>query len=75
MTTSAIPDPEDPIVTFRFTADGTSWYQIFTRENNSQNRARFNALQLNRIPEPSTFVLSALGLLGLAFCGRRKRRA
>ncbi len=26
------------------------------------------------IPEPSTFILSALGLLGLAFVGRRRRR-
>ena len=74
VTTSAIPDPDDPIVTFRFTADGTSMYRIFTRENNSQNRARFNALQLNRIPEPSSFALATLGLLGLAFCGRRRRR-
>jgi hypothetical protein len=26
------------------------------------------------IPEPSTFALAALGLLGLAFCARRRRR-
>lgn len=74
VTTTAVADPDDPIVTFRFYADGTSMYRIFTRENNSQNRARFNALQLNRIPEPSTFVLAAFGLLGLVFCGRRSRR-
>jgi len=26
------------------------------------------------VPKPSTFVLAALGLLGLAFCARRRRR-
>ena len=26
------------------------------------------------VPEPSTFLLAALGLLGLGFCGRRRRR-
>jgi len=74
VTTSAIPDPVHSIVTFRFTSDGNSLYRIFTRENNGQNRARFNALQLTRIPEPSTFILSALGLVGLAFVGRKRRK-
>lgn len=72
VTTNAIPDPDDPIVTFRFTSDGTSMYRIFTRENNDTNQARFNALQLTRIPEPSTFLLAAFGLLGLVVAGRRR---
>jgi hypothetical protein len=29
---------------------------------------------LAKVPEPSTFLLAALGLLGLALCGRRRRR-
>lgn len=32
------------------------------------------ALRLTAVPEPSTFALSALGLLGLAFLGRRRQR-
>jgi len=30
--------------------------------------------QIQVVPEPSTFALAALGLLGLAFCGRRRKR-
>jgi hypothetical protein len=35
---------------------------------------RMNAFSFNVVPEPSTFLLAALGLLGLAACGRRRRR-
>jgi len=31
-------------------------------------------LRLTAVPEPSTFILSALGLPGLAFVGRRRRK-
>ena len=36
--------------------------------------AQVQALYSARIPEPSTFLLSALGLLGMAFVGWRRRR-
>ncbi len=34
----------------------------------------FDKISNATIPEPSTFVLFALGLLGLLGCGRRRRR-
>jgi len=36
-------------------------------------RLRFQEAAVSAIPEPSTFALAALGLLGLAFAGRRRR--
>jgi len=42
-------------------------------DNLTNGNGVFNALQLAAIPEPSTFVLAALGLLGLLAWGRRKR--
>lgn len=66
-------DPTNPITTFRFEADGTSLYSIFTRENSDQDHARFNGLQLVRvqIPEPATGLLAAMGV---AMLGLRRRR-
>jgi len=66
-------NPNDPIVTFRFFADGTRPYSIFTRENNANDRSRFNALQLVAvdIPEPASALLAALGATVL---GLRRRR-
>jgi len=52
ITTSAVPDPVDPISSFTFSTDGISDYHIFTRENNSANATRFNALRLTALPAP-----------------------
>ncbi len=34
----------------------------------------FDNVRLELVPEPSTFVLAVFGLLGLAFCGLRRRK-
>lgn len=35
-----------PASTFQFESDGAAAYEIFVRENNSQNRSRFNGIEL-----------------------------
>ncbi len=57
------------LVTSTFTADGTT--QGLYIEVIPNFPGHFNALQLRAIPEPSTFVLAALGLVGLGFNRRR----
>ncbi|MBI1375608.1 MAG: LEPR-XLL domain-containing protein, partial [Phycisphaera sp.] len=49
VTTSAVLDPDSPTSAFTFEANGTDDYKIFTRENNTQNASRFNALRLTRV--------------------------
>jgi|GEM_PF-6616059 len=65
----------DPAITFTFESDGVSAYDVFFRENNSNDRARLNAVSLRFIPvpEPSSIVLFILGLLGLVWHMRRKK--
>ena len=70
-TSTATADPNNPVVTFTFTSDGTSAYDIFVRENNSENRSRLNAVRITSVPEPSSTAL--LGLGGLALMLRRRR--
>ena len=79
-TTSFAPSPTDP---FTFTFDsslltenvGLGGIGIFTRENNGNNRARFNALQLVLVPEPATIAIwSLLGLVGVGLAWRRRRK-
>ena len=41
-----IPDPVDPAATFTFISDGASAYDVFVRENNTQDRSRLNAVRL-----------------------------
>lgn len=72
--TNAVESATDPIHTFTFSADGSSQYHIFTRENNDQGttggRTRFNALRLTLIPEPTSLLMfGAAGLLAV----RRRR--
>jgi len=72
-----MPHPTDP---FAFTFDSSTLddgFGIFTRENNSANRSRFNALQLTRviIPEPITMLAVGLGLAGLGGYVRKRSRA
>ena len=69
--TNVIPVPDGPAVTFRFTSNGSSAYDVFVRENNSQNRSRLNAVSLRFIPEPGGF---SLVLLGGALLSRKLRQ-
>lgn len=64
-TDNAIADPVNPAVDFTFTSDGTSRYDLYVRENNTENRSRLNAVRLTLIPEPSSalLVMSGFGLL------------
>jgi hypothetical protein len=69
---SVLGHPTDPAITFTFPSDGIGTYDVFLRENNTQNRMRINALTLALIPEPSTLTL-LLGLLAVRIV-RRKRQ-
>ncbi len=73
-TSSFTPDPTEPFRFFFDTSQVAPGFLIFTRENNDGNRARFNALRLTAVPEPSSYVLGLLGALGLAACVWRRRR-
>lgn len=67
---SGVSDSENPAGTFTFVADGSTQYHIFTREDNDNDRSRFNALRLTLIPEPASFLMfGAAGLLAV----RRRR--
>ena len=52
VSTSVSPHATDPAVSFQFTSDGTSAYDVFSRENNSSNRSRLNAVKLTYL-EPA----------------------
>ena len=74
-TSSFAPDPNEPFTFFFDTDDFNSSFGIFARENNSQNSARFNALQLELVPEPGTIAIwSLLGVVGLTFAWRQQKR-
>jgi hypothetical protein len=55
---------------YQFTADGTTVYELIFRENDANNRARFNGIVVrSAIPEPSSallFTFAGLGLIGVA---------
>lgn len=62
---------DSPAATFTFLSNGSAKYDVFLRENNSQNRSRLNAVRLTLIPEPSS--AGVLGLLGATLLIRRRR--
>ena len=72
ITANAIPHPTDPVSTFTFDSDGVARYDLFIRENNTQNRSRLNAVRLTLIPEPGSTML-ALGGIGVLLFRRRRR--
>lgn len=72
ITTSALPDPDDPIVTFRFISDGVSAYDVFVRENNGTQRTRLNAVRLTMIPAPAALP-AGLAMIGLIAARRRRK--
>jgi len=55
-----------------FTADAAT--QTLAMDPQGFGNSSFNAYQIRLIPEPSTFALAALGLLGLIGFGRRRRK-
>lgn len=68
-TTSFSASSNEPF-TFRFDSSSLiDGFGIFARENNSNDRSRFNALSLRQVEvsEPSVLALLGLGLLGLGF--------
>lgn len=56
--------------------DTISW--IYTNTDTDGSRARFMGVILDGlapvVPEPSTFAFAALGLIGLFFVGRRRKK-
>jgi hypothetical protein len=72
---SATSNAVNPLMTFLLVADGTTTYRVFTRENNTTNRSRLNAIRLTSIPEPATLALFGLGLAGIGAIRRKKLAA
>jgi len=60
-------------VSFQFESNGSSVAIDFVGGSGAQH-ASLNGFELTLVPEPSTFALSALGLLGLLACGQRRKR-
>jgi hypothetical protein len=75
--TTSFSGSESEPFTFRFDSSSLiNGFGIFARENNSNDRSRFNALSLRQVEvsEPSVLALLGLGLFGLGF-SRRKAKA
>jgi len=69
-TSSFTANPDNPF-TFQFdTADFANPFSVFVRTD-EMNRARLNAVQLTRIPEPAS--LAMLGVGGVMLLTRRRR--
>ncbi len=76
VSTTVIGDPVNPAISFTFTSDGTSAYDLFVREGSTFDRSRLNAVRLSYVPEPSTMALALLAGSGIAirYLRRRKHR-
>ena len=57
-----------------FAISGVAGDTFIVSGNGAAGHVTVTGLTFEKVPEPSTFILSALGLLGLAFCGRRRKR-
>ncbi len=71
ITDNALENPTDPAATFTFESDGIARYDLFVRENNTEDRSRLNAVRLTLIPEPGSTVLALAGI-GLLMLRRRR---
>lgn len=71
MTDNALEDPVNPAASFTFESDGVARYDLYVRENNTENRSRLNAVRLTLVPEPSSSLL-ALSSMGFLFLRRRR---
>lgn len=69
--TSTFAGSQTDPYTFTFESDGVSAYDVFVRENSSNNRARLNAVRLTQIPEPSSAMM-LMGVAAFAFVRRRR---
>jgi hypothetical protein len=75
VSSTVIADPENPAISFTFTSDGVSAYDVFVRDGSTFNRTRLNAVRLALVPEPSTLFLAGAGAGALALRYRRKWKA
>ena len=64
----------DTHVFFRKITADTNGQIIVTITNGTEGIGVINGVQIALVPEPSTFVLAALGLVGFGLIGRRRRK-
>jgi hypothetical protein len=61
VSSTVAPTNNGPAITFRFESDGVAAYDVFFRENNTQNKCRLNAVQLTKIvPEVTSYSQTVL---------------
>ncbi|MCI0366024.1 MAG: PEP-CTERM sorting domain-containing protein, partial [Phycisphaerales bacterium] len=74
------PDSTDPYAyahTFRVAADGAGTLELYTWADpdsfsGTQTATLLNGFELGVAPEPTSFAMFVLGILGVAFAGRRR---
>jgi hypothetical protein len=62
------------VKTGSFTWSGTNENYLTLYSNYTTHQGVLDNFEVSAVPEPSTFALTALGLLGLIGCGRRRKR-